>query len=186
MNYRKLARFTKYHLAVRDLLKHRLYYYLSAKISWGILKSDNIIELLLREELRVANKHLPSSRKSLRELLEEEYPHVLCRDGTPHFFRRRELEAISRLIEREKWEALLLPIIITVMPESKIFMGVVEDEYAVEVISKILGLEYRGSKLFLYKPQLYELRKAYSTIFQLAISYTGTLSEETSKGFETT
>lgn len=148
-----------------------------ANSSAGTVGSDSLVELLLKDELRVANRHLPSHRKSLEELLGEEYPHVLCRDGTRHFFRRSELEALSGLVGRDRWGRLLLPIIIRVIPESESLVGVVEDEYAAEVISKILGLEYSGGSLFLYKPQLYELRRAYSTIFQLALSYTDILSE---------
>lgn len=142
------------------------------------MERDSFIETLLREELRVANRHLPRSRKSLAELLNEEYPSVLCRDGTLHFFRRRELEKLSTLIDRGDWDRLLLPIIITIVPESESFVGVVEDAHAAELISRILGLEYRGGTLFLYKPQLYELRREYSTIFQLALSYPADLAAD--------
>ncbi len=142
------------------------------------MERDSLIEALLREELRVANKHLPRSRKPLGELLSEEYPSVLCRDGTLHFFRKRELERISSLVEREHWDRLLLPIVIAIVPESESFVGVVEDRYAAELIGKILGLEYRGGTLFLYKPQLYELRREYSTIFQFALSYTADLTAD--------
>ncbi len=135
------------------------------------VERDSLLEALLREELGVANKHLPRTRKSLEELLSEEYPRVLCRDGTLHFFRKKELERISNFIDRESWDRILLPIIITIVPESESFVGVVEDRYAAELVSRILGLEYRGGALFLYKPQLYELRRDYSTIFQFAISY---------------
>lgn len=135
------------------------------------MRRDDIIDVLVREELKIVNKHLPMSRKSLRELLEEEYPSVLCRDGTKHFFRRRELESLSKLVDKESWGNLLLPIVITVVPESQSFVGLVEDRYAAELVSRILGLEHRGDKIFLYKPQLYELRRNYSTVFQLALSY---------------
>jgi len=133
----------------------------------------DIVEVLLREELRVANKHLPLARKSLRELLEEEYPHVVCRDGSLHSFRRRELVELSKYVPREKWDRLLLPIIIEVASGEEELVGVVSDPYAAEVVSLILEVSPGEGRVLLYKPQIYELRRRYSTIFQLALSYAG-------------
>lgn len=135
------------------------------------MRRDDLIEVLLREELRIANKHLPRSRKPLSELLKEEYPSILCRDGTQHFFRRSELESISTLVDKEDYDNLLLPVIITIIPESEGFVGVIDDKYAVKLVSKILGLERQGDRVYLYEPHLFELRKNYSTIFQIALSY---------------
>ncbi|MCX8184719.1 MAG: DUF61 family protein [Sulfolobales archaeon] len=142
------------------------------------MSNSDLIEILLKEELRIANKHLPRSRKTLRELLSEDYPSVLCRDGSRHFFRRSELESISRLVDRESLDNILLPIVITIVPESEGIVGIVEDRHSVELVCRALGLECEGEKIFLYRPQLYELRKNYSTIFQLALSYVVTSSSE--------
>ncbi|MEM1931071.1 MAG: DUF61 family protein [Sulfolobales archaeon] len=135
------------------------------------MRRDDLVEVLLREELKIANKHLPHYRKSLRELLKEEFPSVVCRDGSQHFFRRSELEMVATLVDRENWDQLFLPVVITIIPESRGFVGIVEDRYAIELVSRILGIEHRGDRLFIYEPQLFELRRNYSTIFQLALSY---------------
>jgi len=133
----------------------------------------DIIEFLLREELRIANKHLPVTRKTLRELLEEEFPHVVCRDGSLHFFRRSELVELSRYVPRERWDKLLLPIIIEVVSGEGGLVGIVSDPHAAEVVSSILELSSRERTVFLYKPQVYELRRRFSTVFQIALSYAG-------------
>lgn len=135
------------------------------------MKRDDLVELLLREELRIVNKHLPRSRKPLSGLLKDEYPSVLCRDGTLHFFRRSELENISKLVDEEDLDHLLLPIIITIIPESEGFIGMIDDKYAAKLVSKILGLKNQGGRVYLYEPHLFELRKSYSTIFQIVLSY---------------
>lgn len=139
---------------------------------------DDLVEVLLREELRIANKHLPRSRKPLSELLKEEYPSVLCRDGTRHFFRRSELESVSKLVDEEDHDRLLLPIVITVIPESEGFVGVIDDKYAVKLVGRILGLGRQGDRAYLYEPHLFELRKNYSTIFQIALSYSFGASQD--------
>lgn len=139
----------------------------------GVNSNPDIVEVLLREELRVANKHLPLARKPLKELLEEEYPHVVCRDGSLHFFRRSELLELSRYVPKEKWDKLLLPIIIEVVSGDEELIGVVSDPYATEVVSSVLEISFEGGRVFLYKPQIYELRRRFSTIFQIALSYVG-------------
>jgi len=139
----------------------------------SVSSRPDIVEVLFREELRVANKHLPLARKSLGELLEEEYPHVVCRDGSLHSFRRSELIELSKYIPKEKWDKLLLPIIIEVISGEEEFVGVVSDPYAAEVVSSILDMSFREGRAFLYKPQIYELRRRFSTVFQIALSYVG-------------
>ncbi|MEM0197082.1 MAG: DUF61 family protein [Sulfolobales archaeon] len=145
------------------------------------MRRDDLVEVLLREELKIVNKHLPHYRKSLKELLKEEFPSVICRDGTQHFFRRSELERVSTLIDKENWDHVFLPVVITIIPESRGIVGVIEDKYAIELVSRILGIEHRSEKLFIYEPQLFELRRNYSTIFQLALSYTPDLSFDLEK-----
>lgn len=139
----------------------------------GVNSNLDIVEVLLREELRVANKHLPLARKPLKELLEEEYPHVVCRDGSLHFFRRSELLELSRYVPKERWDKLLLPIIIEAVSGDEELIGVVSDPYATEVVSSVLEISFEGGRVFLYKPQIYELRRRFSTIFQIALSYVG-------------
>ncbi|MEM1662037.1 MAG: DUF61 family protein [Desulfurococcaceae archaeon] len=133
---------------------------------------DNI-EKLFRAELRIANKHLPITRKNLIQLLNEPVPHVICRDGVIHVFRRSELKKLREYVNDDEAHQLLLPIIIHVRADMDTLTGFVENELEATVIKRILGLnhveENSSKKLFLYKPQLYELRYRFSTIFQIAI-----------------
>jgi hypothetical protein len=68
--------------------------------------------------VRSLNDHLPVERKTLAELLREEKPRVVCRDGSTHRIRREELETIER-ITGSKWgkeaERLKLPILIEML-----------------------------------------------------------------------
>ena len=134
---------------------------------------SDVVEKLLQAELRIANKHLPMARKSLAQLLREELPHVLCRDGTVHVFRRSELQKLRSYVSDEEAEKLMLPIVIQVRADMETLTGFVEDELEARVIRRILGLapqlSEKDSKLFLYKPQIYELRSEFSTVFQIAI-----------------
>jgi len=81
------------------------------------LEDEKLLEKYLREELRVVNKSLPVRRKSLKELLKEEYPYVLTRDGGIHMFRRSELRYAYELLGDELAAKLYLPIILEVRTE---------------------------------------------------------------------
>lgn len=133
----------------------------------------DIIEKLFQAELRVANKHLPVARKSLAQLLSEAVPHVICKDGSIHVFRRSELKELKEYVKDDEVQQLFLPIIIHVKTDMDTLTGFVENELEAAVVGRILGLEpfseSEHKKLFLYKPQLYELRYRFSTVFQIAI-----------------
>lgn len=131
------------------------------------------IEKMFQAELRVVNKHLPVARKSLAQLLSETLPHVICKDGSVHVFRRSELRKLKEHVKDDEAQQLFLPIIIHVRTDMDTLTGFVENELEATVIIRILGLKHSSEgepkKLFLYKPQLYELRYKFSTVFQIAI-----------------
>lgn len=134
---------------------------------------SEIIDKLLHAELRVVNRHLPITRKSLAQLLSEDVPHVFCRDGSVHVFRRSELLLLKNYVVDDEASKLFLPIVIQVRADMSTLTGFVEDGLEATVIRRLLGLrppsEGENKRLFLYKPHLYELRYKFSTIFQIAI-----------------
>lgn len=131
---------------------------------------DAILERLIVEELKLANRHLPRHRKSLSELLREEDPHVLCMDGTFHYFRRSELQLLAKHTPEDLWDALKLPIIIEIGDViSRDVAGVIRDKIAAQVVAKILNIPYSGhGPLILYRPQIAELRSKLETATQYA------------------
>ncbi|MEM4681924.1 MAG: DUF61 family protein [Ignisphaera sp.] len=134
--------------------------------------SENI-EMLLQAELRVANKHLPISRKKLIELLNENSPYVVCRDGSIHMFRRSELQELRKFVSNDEADKLYLPIVIQVRADMDSFTGFIEDELGASVVRRILGLkpplDNEPRKLVLYRPHIAELRYRFPTVFQIAI-----------------
>jgi len=119
--------------------------------------------------LRYANKHLPISRKTLAQLLSEEYPHVICRDGSIHMFRKSELRELMRYVSSEEAEKLVLPIIIRVDTDLEPLTGFIDDELSAKIVARILNIEYSKTPLTLYKPQIAILRERFSTAFQIAM-----------------
>ncbi|PUA32773.1 MAG: hypothetical protein B7O98_04810 [Zestosphaera tikiterensis] len=131
-------------------------------------EGERLLEYFLRNELLVVNSHLAVKRKTLKELLKEEYPHVLTRDGGLHMFRKSELMYAYELL-KEDADKLLLPIYVELIPEMSQTTALVSDPIAIKLLSKILETpeEY---PLYLYPIQLNVLRSKIGTLIQYLIS----------------
>ena len=132
------------------------------------LPYQRMLQECLRGELRVLNAHLPCEQKTLSDLLGEEYPNVVCNDGSTHLFKRKELEYLASMLDADEQETLLLPMLIEVNPGQGgmaiICLGKTEEK----VISKILDMPVttRQERIMLYKPQLALIRKPLKTTTQ--------------------
>ncbi|RLI31095.1 hypothetical protein DRO51_04170, partial [Candidatus Bathyarchaeota archaeon] len=64
------------------------------------------IERLIRD----INKHLPKNRKTLAQLLVEKDPWVEANDGNKIYFKKSELENVSKIVPRSFHGKVMLPI----------------------------------------------------------------------------
>ena len=133
---------------------------------------DRILQEYLRDELRVLNAHLPREQKPLSDLLREEYPHVVCNDGSTHLFRRKELEYLATLMDSDEQQALLLPMLIEISSEQGEAAIILGEGVGEKLISKILGmpLTRKQTRITIYRPQLALLRKKLKTTTQYIFS----------------
>ena len=124
------------------------------------------LERYLSHELRVVNRSLPRTRKSLKSLLEERYPHVPTRDGGAHMFRRKELLTATEILGEEA-EKLLLPIVLEFQISAEKTYAVIRDPIAAKLVARILDLP-EETPLFVYPVQLKELRRKIGTLITYA------------------
>jgi uncharacterized protein (UPF0216 family) len=134
----------------------------------GELPYERLLQESLKGELRVVNAHLPAKPKPLSDLLTEEYPHVVCKDGSTHLFRRKELKYLASLIDASEQKALLLPMLIEISSGQGEIAVVCPGEVEVKVIAKVLDMAVspRQRKITIYKPQLAVIRKLLRTTTQ--------------------
>ena len=132
------------------------------------LPYERMLQECLKSELRVVNAHLPSKQKPLSDLLDEEYPHILCRDGSTHLFRRKELKYLAGLLDADEQKELLLPILIEVGATEGEMAVICPGAVAEKAISKALDMPVtrRQDRVVIYKPQLAILRKLLRTTTQ--------------------
>jgi len=134
----------------------------------GDLPYERLLQESLKHELKVVNAHLPTEQKPLSDLLREEYPHVVCKDGTTHLFSRKELRYLVGLIDAEEQKSLLLPLLIEVGAGSGEMAVLCPGETAAKVIAGVLDMTVtpRQSKITIYKPQLAVIRRVLRTTTQ--------------------
>lgn len=108
----------------------------------------------------------------LSDLLGEEYPNVVCNDGSTHLFKRKELEYLASMIDTDEQEALLLPMLIEVNPGQGEMVIICRGEVEERVISKILDMPVttKQGRIMIYKPQLALIRKPLKTTTQYLFS----------------
>ena len=135
----------------------------------GQPRYEKMLQECLRGELRIVNAGLPQSQKRLSNLLTEEYPYVVCNDGSTHFFKKSELAYLASMLDSDEQKALLLPMLIEIgtnQAEAAIPM-LSEPEGKVEekIISKTLNMPVicEKGRIRIYKPQLALLRRRFKT-----------------------
>jgi uncharacterized protein (UPF0216 family) len=126
---------------------------------------EKILQNCLRGELRVVNIGLPQSQKRLSNLLEEKYPHVICNDGSTHFFKRSELEYLASLLDTDEQKALPLPMLIELgvnqTEAAVICQGKIEEKVTSKALNMPVTCEER--RIRIYRPQLALLRRKFKT-----------------------
>lgn len=94
---------------------------------------------IINKEISRINLHLPRARKSLAKLLNEDTPKVQLKNGSFHYFKKRELEYLKSLLEEWELEKLYLPIVLEITTTWHGYFRV-RGEIEVKVIEKILGI----------------------------------------------
>lgn len=138
----------------------------------GDLPYERILQECLTGELKVLNAHLPARQKNLSSLLEEEYPNVLCNDGSIHLFKRKELEYLAGITSSDEHKLLMLPILIQIdtgRSETKVLCpGDAEKKLIQSVLD--MPLDFQEGAARIYRPQLNVLRRRLKTTTQYLYS----------------
>ncbi|OPX60784.1 MAG: hypothetical protein A4E25_00194 [Methanobacterium sp. PtaB.Bin024] len=127
-------------------------------------RDHNWEENLLKKQILSLNRHLPRRRKNLKELLEEDKPHVVGTDGTRHRFKRDELKKIASMIPEEVWERLKLPVYIEIDADRS--GSLISGKIECDLICQILDKEDCGDEIYIYRPDIKIVRQKLPTTSQ--------------------
>ena len=126
---------------------------------------EKMLQNCLKGELKLVNTGLPQSQKRLSNLLNEKYPHVVCNDGSTHFFKRSELEYLASMLDTDEQETLPLPMLIELGANQAEAAIICAGKIEEKVISKALNMPVtcEERRIRIYKPQLALLRRKFKT-----------------------
>jgi uncharacterized protein (UPF0216 family) len=126
---------------------------------------ERMLQECVRGELRIVNAGLPKSQERLSNLLNEKYPHVLCHDGSTHFFKKSELEYLASITDIDEQKALPLPMLIELGANQAEAAIICEGKVEEKIISKALNMPVtcEERRIRIYKPQLALLRRKLKT-----------------------
>lgn len=127
----------------------------------------NIVKMV-----QTLNRHLPVERKTLLTLLKEDKPGVQGRDKTVYRIKREELEFIAKLIPKEDYAKLRLPIYIELTPDYGRGIAKVRGKQDSEIVRRILGKEEEcGDEILIYRDDVRKLRRKLQTVTQYTFLY---------------
>ncbi|MEM3421325.1 MAG: DUF61 family protein [Candidatus Hadarchaeum sp.] len=124
------------------------------------------VERIIKFELNRLNAHLPEKRITLKSALSSDKPYVRTKDGKVHYFKKEELEHLSKLLPESEWDGLSLPIFILLEPKLGRGAARINGEIEAKVIGKILNKEVSGDELIVYRPEIAIIRKKLATTTQ--------------------
>lgn len=140
-------------------------YYITPNIFLTMRREDVSREdQLLKKQIMVLNRHLPQRRKNLKELLEEEKPHVIGTDGSRHRFKKKELKKISLIIHKGSWGQLKLPLYIEI--SSEMSGSRIKGKLECKLVCQILNNEDCGEEIYIYRGDTKLVRKELPTTSQ--------------------
>ena len=125
---------------------------------------SNKADRLLKKQILSLNRHLPHQRKSLKELLEEDKPHVVGVDGTRQRFKTSEIKKIAEMIPIDQHHLLKLPIYLEI--ESQTSGTRISGKLELKVVCHILNLKDCTSEKYIYRPEMRIIRKELPTTTQ--------------------
>jgi uncharacterized protein (UPF0216 family) len=128
-------------------------------------------EYQFRKLMEMMNRHVPTKRISLAELIRSKEAGYQGKDGINYHIKRKELDMLAAMLDTTEREKLKLPIII--MTDTSYEAGgawKVMGKLEVQVVSKIVGREPEfPDQMRLFHPHMIKLRSelptATTTIF---------------------
>jgi hypothetical protein len=114
--------------------------------------------------LRTMNSHIPSQRPSLSDLLDQDEPSYLGKDGRTYQIERSELIFLAKNTDKWDWSRLKIPILLMTDTNYEKGCWKVIGKLETKVISRIIGREAeKEDEILIFYPQMQELRRLLPT-----------------------
>ncbi len=125
-------------------------------------------EKVLAKMIEAMNKHMPKKSKSLKEMLNEDMPTIVAKDGNEYLIEKKEVEFISQYVDELDWDKFNLPIILEMNKLGEETVVYVRDKRHAKFIEKAFGYNrYVKDIMMLYMYELRSIRRKLRTASQV-------------------
>ncbi|HIH44040.1 MAG TPA: DUF61 family protein [Candidatus Methanoperedenaceae archaeon] len=114
---------------------------------------------LISKMVQGMNMHLAVEKKTLADLLAEKKPKVKSKSGSLHYFDRSELESIAKLVPKEHWNRLRLPMFIQMNTSFGEGAARISGAAECSLVRKLLGKKGESPEIIIHMPEIRELRR---------------------------
>jgi uncharacterized protein len=131
----------------------------------GLIKSMAMYEdSQFRKMMEIVNRHLPSKRRPLDELLKEKETDYEAKDGNRYRIKKGELEYLATLVDGSEMHKLRLPIIIMTDTSGQTGAWKVMGQLEVKVVSQVIDREPEfQEEMRIFHPHMAILRRKLPT-----------------------
>jgi len=134
---------------------------------------DKVLRVLWKFEIEKINDHLPRAYKTLEELLKEDSPNIVARDGSHYSLDRDEIRKLAEFVPDRFHKMLRLPfVVVRRLDLGKGVFTIAGGKLEQFTIHKLLGntelpfSRYMDADLppYIYWPHVAELRRKFRTL----------------------
>jgi len=122
----------------------------------------------LAKMIEAMNRHMPTKRRTLKDMLEDEDPSIKAKDGNEYIIEKRELEFIAENVDEIDWNRFNIPILLEMNylnGETVIF---IRDKLHQQFLKKVFGFDrVVKDSLMIYPYEMQKIRKKLRTASQV-------------------
>ena len=118
--------------------------------------------------ISAVNKHLPRNSRMLSEMLEEEYPTIMARDGNEYVIEKKELEFIAEYLDEEEVRSFPIPIVLEMCEVKGKRLVYVRNKKHAEFLKRAFGFDrFVDGVLVLDVHEIHPVRRKLKTASQI-------------------
>ncbi len=134
----------------------------------GRKSERELVDRALATLVSTVNSHLPRNSRMLAEMLEEDEPVILARDGNEYLIERKELEFIAKYLDEEEMKSFPIPVILEMCNVGGKTLVYVRNKKHAEFLKRAFGFDrFVNGVLVLELHEIHPIRRKLKTASQV-------------------
>ncbi len=134
----------------------------------GRKSERELVDRALATLVSTVNSHLPRNSRMLAEMLEEEEPVIVARDGNEYLIERKELEFIAKYLDEEEMKSFPIPVILEMCDVGGKTLVYVRNKKHAEFLKRAFGFDrFVNGVLVLELYEIHPVRRKLKTASQV-------------------